>query len=177
VLLAKRANVHSLRSGQWGEFARTPLHDVAATRHTDIAGLLLDYGANINAKENRHRTPLHRAVSSRNCIMVEFLISKRAEVNAVADWDPSPHVSYVLCPDRWMTPLHIAARQGYTEIVRALIAAGAARDIRVVRTDDGYRGFLGLTAFDLARRFQEQVANDCDELVKLLESKEIPNHE
>jgi ankyrin repeat protein len=175
LLLAKRANVHAERAGQWGEFAGTALHDVAATRHTDIAGLLVDYGADINAKKNRHRTPLHRAVSARNSIMVEFLLWKGADINAVADWDPSPSVCYVLCRDGWKTPLHIAAREGYTEIVRVLVAAGAATDIRVERTEDLYREFQGLTALDLVRRFRQQVAKDCDELVNVLESRELPD--
>jgi ankyrin len=167
LLLAKGADVHVQRAGQWGEFAGTPLHDVAATRHTDIARLLLDHGADINGKEQRRRTPLHRAVSARSGTMVEFLLSKGADVNAVADWDPPcPGACYVLCSDRWMTPLHIAAREGYAEIARELVAAGAALDIKVVRAD--YQEFQGLTALDLARRFRKQMTEECEGLLAIL---------
>jgi len=175
LLLANRANVHAERHGQWGEFAGQPIHDVAATSHIDLAGLLLDYGADINSKERCHRTPLHRAVSAGNVLMVDFLTSKGADVNAVADWDPDPRTSYVMCRDRNMTPLHVAAIGGYTDIARQLVAAGAAKDVRVGTTDDYYEELQGLTALDLARRFRQQMAKRCDELLDLLGSEESPD--
>jgi ankyrin repeat protein len=178
LLLARRANVRAMRSGQWGEFAGTPLHDVAATHFTEIAGILLDSGADVNSKDEAyHRTPLHRAVSARNGVMVEFLISHGANVDAVADWDrPHPSVCYVMCPDRWMTPLHVAAREGYAEIARQLVAAGAARDMKVLRPD--YREFQGLTPLDLALRLGEKIeaqARSCHELQELLRRTNEPS--
>jgi ankyrin repeat protein len=70
----------------------------------------------------------------------------------------------MICPDVGMTPLHVAAREGYTTIARQLVAAGAAVDIKVARTDKEYRRYQGLTALQLAK---EKLTDD-EELIRLL---------
>ena len=82
--------------------------------------MLLDHGAEINGSktslfeaEKHPRTlqpPLIRAIEKRDFLMVEFLVSNGADVNATSG------------PE---TPLHLARREGYGEIVEYLIIHGA----------------------------------------------------
>jgi ankyrin repeat protein len=195
LLLEKGADVHlkANRFGKWhyhlgGELSGTPLHDAATRSNTEIVQLLLDYGADINSKEDLfHLTPLHAAVRAHEAVragkpfMVEFLVSKGVDVNAVADREPPPddcRGSYMICPDVGMTPLHMAAREGYTEIARQLVAAGAAIDTKVGRTYTLYRKYQGLTALEIAIRSRlipgmgsaKARLIEYDDLVRLLET-------
>lgn len=168
-----------------GELSGTPLHDAAARYNTAIAQLLLDFGADINSKEDLfHLTPLHVAVRAHEDrrttqpFMVKFLVSKEVDVNAVADREFPPDdcgECYMICPDVGMTPLHIAAREGFSEIARQLVAAGAAIDTKVGRTSLNYREYQGLTALELVkeRMLCKARLTEYDDLVKLLEAPRI----
>jgi len=48
-----------------------------------IAEILIDKGANVNARDNDWKTPLHYAASSGNAKVVELLIANSADVNAI----------------------------------------------------------------------------------------------
>ncbi|NOT68393.1 MAG: hypothetical protein HOP04_08730 [Methylophilaceae bacterium] len=61
----------------------TPLHSAIAERHTEIAELLINRGANVNALNRSNRTPLHflaRDVKDKK--LAELMISQGADVNA-----------------------------------------------------------------------------------------------
>jgi ankyrin repeat protein len=164
LLLNRGADVHAGRG-----FSGTPLHEVAYKGDTDLAEILLGYGADINSKqEDHHRTPLHRAVAAGKEHMVEFLLSRGADVNAVADFNLLA-TSARSFPDCGMTPLHVAAREGYLEIACRLLAAGAAKDIQVTKTDLVNRRFQGLTAFDLALLHTRKLEERLMDSVKLSE--------
>jgi len=60
----------------------TPLHSAATSGHEIILKALLEYGANVNAKDNSRRTPLHCAVEEGNLQVVKFLVNNGADVNA-----------------------------------------------------------------------------------------------
>ncbi|KAH7247769.1 hypothetical protein MRS44_010760 [Fusarium solani] len=61
----------------------TPLHLAAERDHLAIAMLLLDHGADCNARANGGRTPLHLAARFGSAAMVEFLVDDgRADPNA-----------------------------------------------------------------------------------------------
>jgi len=86
----------------------TPLH-FAATE--EIAELLINEGADVNAKNKWSGTPLQWTARGGHKEIVELLIAKGANVSAKNDEDG--------------TPLHLPADRGHTEVVELLITAGA----------------------------------------------------
>jgi ankyrin repeat protein len=100
---------------------------------TQIATLLLDQGADVNARDNFSNTPLHMAVHHPD--MVELLLARGAEVNARNAFGD--------------TPLHLAVSD--LRVVELLLAAGA--DPRICNLfdktplDDSLRG--GTSAYNL----------------------------
>ena len=87
---------------------------VAAQKgHTDICGLLLAYGSDVNEmKPNTKNTALHLAAMYGHVAVVEALLSWGAAV------DPQNH--------RGSTPLHLACQEGHLPCVLALLKAGAS---------------------------------------------------
>jgi uncharacterized protein len=81
--------------------------------HEDIAELLLDHGADVNAasKNAQQVTPLHAAVARHNAAMVRELLKRGADANARQAGG--------------FTPLHGAAYHGDREISALLIEHGA----------------------------------------------------
>lgn len=98
----------------------TPLHVAAAAadRSDAIAAILLDYGADIDAKglDSNASTPLLTSLSWGNRNTAALLLARGAAVN--------------LCDADGMTPLHFSAARGYTEIIRQLIDCGAKCNAR-----------------------------------------------
>ncbi|MGH9159312.1 MAG: ankyrin repeat domain-containing protein [Vicinamibacteraceae bacterium] len=99
----------------------TPLHDLcgrdgrgrARGTRIEVAGILLEAGAHISAKDEEYRsTPLGWAARNDLPDMVEFLLSRGAPTNLPDD-------------EPWATPLAWAKRRGYRRIVDLLRAAGA----------------------------------------------------
>ena len=74
--LDKGANVNAK---MW---RRTPLHSATAGGHTEIAELLIDIGADVNANEDYGLTPLHLAAKYGHREVAELLIAKGADMNA-----------------------------------------------------------------------------------------------
>jgi ankyrin repeat protein len=87
------------------------MHKAAGRGHKEIVELLIDEGADVNAKDKRGTTPLHEAAGrGHNKDVAELLIAKGADVNAKDD-------------NGW-TPLHHAVPDGHKEIAELLIAKG-----------------------------------------------------
>ena len=93
-------------------FGYTALHEAAINNHTALVDLLIDYGANINARTSSGVTPLHEAVLHNSTDVVQLLLAYGANPNAV---HANGHTS-----------LHWAAMKGYGEIAVLLLAHGAA---------------------------------------------------
>ena len=91
------------------EYGNTALHLVAQAGEREIAQLLIDKAADVNAKTIYGHTPLHRAASKE---VAELLISKGADVN-VTDSFAS------------MAPLHWAVSYGNREVAEALLEGKA----------------------------------------------------
>ncbi len=65
----------------------TPLHLAAFFGHIEVAELLLDHGADVNARSQSERfaranTPLHAAAANRQLAVAELLVARGADVNA-----------------------------------------------------------------------------------------------
>ena len=93
----------------------TPLHRAAANGNLPLVGLLLDYGADVNAAASFHETPLHLAVLSNHLPIVSRLLTAGALVNLRAH--------------NGMTPLHWAVMRGHEDIAVRLVDAGADSSI------------------------------------------------
>jgi nucleotide-binding universal stress UspA family protein len=117
----------------------TYLHYAATAGRTEAVKLLLEAGANVNAKNDFGQTALHRPLDIRNSDYkyrlskdtVELLLNKEADVN-LKDKDGR-------------TPLHLAAESAGADIVKLLLDKSA----RVNEKDDE----SGFTALHHAARF------------------------
>jgi ankyrin repeat protein len=99
---------------------KTPLHIATSTGHKKAVSLLLEKGANVNAKDRKEgRTPLHVACcrNARGAI-VSLLLEKGANIHA-KEYDGR-------------TPLHRACEYGHENIILLLLDKGAdvnAKDV------------------------------------------------
>ena len=82
--LDKGANVNAK---MW---RRTPLHSATAGGHTEIAELLIDNGADVNAMRGGGGTPLSYAASWGHEEIVELLIANGADVNVKDAFSETP---------------------------------------------------------------------------------------
>jgi ankyrin repeat protein len=93
----------------------TALHQASLTGSTQIAKMLLNYKADVNAATRNGWTPLFPALRyspvAKRKELVELLIANRADVNVV--------------DENGETPLHQAVDSGQIEFVKLLIANGA----------------------------------------------------
>ena len=135
-----------LWTGQHGE---TLLHRASATGDRDRAVLLIDHGADVNAKDAYGSTPLHYALSkdAGTPELAKLLIEAGADVDARGEGGERPlhravgsfEVLRLLLDegaypdygeDLGRTPLHHAVAIDHAESVTALVGAGADPDRR-----------------------------------------------
>lgn len=107
-LIEAGANINAVTTVQ----KETPLHIAVRYGHKEVAELLLNEGANVNAVERRKWTLLHTAVRSGKVEVAELLLDRGANVNAVDNID--------------MTPLHFAVKYVQEELVELLLEKGAS---------------------------------------------------
>ena len=112
-LIAKGVNLDAKDAEHW-----TPLHWAAKYLHHEIMELLLQHGANPQARSRQGNTPLHVATSMRRATtkMLELLFQKGASVNAknLQGW----------------TPLHWAAWHGRSDMAEWLLRHGANPNVK-----------------------------------------------
>ena len=161
----------------------TPLHFAASEGHADMVKLLLDFNADIEAKNCHGNTPLLRASFKGQIGVVELLLSAKANPNNqnngeytalhFASWNG--HLAVIkklipLTPDvnvrpKLMTkepvysPLQLASRYGLVAVVKFLIQANA---------DPNLPGPLGWLALHLASRHGHM--NVVDSLLTFIKS-------
>jgi len=94
----------------------TPLHAAIFDNKPGMVEVLLDHGANFNAKDTSGSTPLHEAVEKGDANLVGLLLHHGAAVNVT---------------DRaGRTPLLIAAFRDNTSVARLLLDHGATVNVR-----------------------------------------------
>ena len=106
-------------------FGWTPLHWAAGRGERELLILLLDHGAEVNAKDNNLWTPLHEAISNKDTETAALLLDRGADVNA-AD-------------KNGRTALHDTAADGELKISAFLLERGA----NVNQKDKNHRSPLG----------------------------------
>ena len=112
--------VSDTRPGNWPVFAFgdkdydkdfSRLHLAALGRNEQAMRLLLEQGADINARKGNQFTPLHGAAYNGHDEVARLLLEKGADINAREE-------------DQW-TPLHLAAQNGHDQVARLLLGQGA----------------------------------------------------
>ncbi|XP_030248397.1 B-cell lymphoma 3 protein homolog [Sparus aurata] len=100
----------------------SPLHLAVLRGHKDLARMLLDAGADINAMDIKSgQSPLMHAVESNNADMIHFLIESGCNVNSQ---------SY-----SGNTALHGACGRGQVDTVRLLLKSGADSSLKNYHND------------------------------------------
>ena len=95
----------------------SPLHAVSRGGHVDVAQVLLDYGADINAQDLHDQTPLSWASSEGHLKVAQLLLEHGANVNMQNNYNH-------------YTSLHSASMSGKLEVARLLLDHGAGVHIR-----------------------------------------------
>ena len=110
----------------------------------DFAQLLVDYGADVSAKNNSGLPPLHWASRCGDMDLARFLVERGADVSAKDNSGSTPlhwasgcgdidlarflveHGANVSARDEWgSTPLHRAQQCGHMDLAQVLIQHGA----------------------------------------------------
>ena len=118
--------------------SETPLHAASRSGNKEIIGKLLQYGADIDATDSDGRTPLIRLLDNRRTDAALFLIEQGADTE-IADNTGHKAIDYATAQGlrtvverlsvesttdtHGNTPLHQAAFNGQSEIVRSLLSA------------------------------------------------------
>lgn len=105
--LLSRGNVNDVN----GDEQTSLLHIAILNEHTDIAKMLIEFGANINIQDSGGLTPLHIAAFNGDRDLVSLLLDHKVNINC--------------CCDEMWTPLHYAAAVDNAEIIHVLVKAGA----------------------------------------------------
>jgi ankyrin repeat protein len=88
----------------------TALISASAHRHLEIARVLIDYGADVNARQIHNFTALHNAAQNGQIELAELLLAHGAEINAASE--------------DGRTPLAFARQQNQTAMIAFLEAHG-----------------------------------------------------
>jgi Ankyrin repeats (many copies) len=89
----------------------TPLHKACYEEDLECMRLLLEHGADVDARDGRNYAPLHLAAKYGRVEALRLLLQYNSDVNVKG---PSNE-----------TPLYIASRSGLTEVVQVLLEHGA----------------------------------------------------
>ena len=111
-----------------GAYGMTPLHWASRAGSLACVKLLLERGAEVDARNDAHRTPLQLGAERGKAGAIQLL------AEADADLDTQDR--------KGRTPLHRATYEGHAEGAEALLAAGADRTMLNKN---------GKTAFEIAR--------------------------
>ena len=97
---------------------RTALHDAASNGHLEAVTALLDYGENIEAKNDEGQTAFHSAAANGHDQVIKLLAKEQANIHAT-----------VTKSER--TALHCASEAGHESTVEALLGLGLGVNARM----------------------------------------------
>jgi ankyrin repeat protein len=143
---------HPERVNDRSELGDTPLHCAAYQKQDKAVKLLLDAGADLDARGDHGRTPLHCAAVAGAVETARLLIQRGADLEAVDERDQTPLLAAVN---------HVEVGRPETQkLVKLLLKSGAHYDLEsaVVQQD--------------AKRVQEILSTDPDTLRKLPKEKQ-----
>ncbi len=126
----------------------TPLHYAVRHDHVDVAKLLLDAGAKVNAREANDITPLLMAISNDNVAAALFLLAHGGDVNAPDWYGRSPLWEAVNVRNLYVhnaTFKNGIDRAPLLELIKALLAAGADVNARTRETPPFRHHLLEIT--------------------------------
>jgi len=127
MLEMKSIDVEARTGGE--DYGWTCLMTAASDGHLDICRLLIDKGAQVNAKGIIGRNPLHCAIVKGHIEVVRLLCDRGADIEA--------------CNENGRRPLHYAVCYGHISIVKELI--------EVRNAEINARNYNGKTALSIAR--------------------------
>ena len=127
LLIAKGGSVRAVDGMQ-----TTALLAVTQGNCTDTVRILLDTGLDVNASDFAGFTALMNASSNGNLAVVKMLMAKGAKVNSVSG-PPGAQVKNGTIALGNFTALHFAATLGPADLVKALLDAGAAVNVKDAR--------------------------------------------
>lgn len=133
--------VHAYIMERDTQLASTALHSAMSVGDYPCVSVLVQNGADVNARNRANVTPLHiacRPDSPSNPMLVALLLAHNADPNVLSTI-PTPKRE----PNG--TPLHWAARYGLTETVKLLLSVGADQTIKNAE---------GKTAAQVAQTYQ-----------------------
>jgi len=144
----------ALLSSRDGELGATPLHWAAAKGDLEIARLLIEKKALVDAPNNEGLTPLHIAVANDKKEMVRLLLANGANVNRQS------LMGRLYPPHGEFTPLHLAAKYGNKDMALLLMTNGANPNLfdQDRETPDTIAAFAGND--DLATVIREYAFKD-----------------
>ena len=143
-------NINDIDEKQW-----SPLHHACRHKTSDIAELLIDYGADMNACNDKGSTPLHIASGYNSTSIVKLLhapsknhrnlcgntaLHLACRNNSVESVEILLENGYdINCcnNDNW-TPLHTCAQYGNIKVATVLIVHGCLRDIKNIYNKVAY---------------------------------------
>ncbi len=163
-------NAHYAYCKNWEEC--TLLHEAAHSAQFEIVRTLLQAGAEVNARY-KERTPLHLTIDSEIPPAAQTdavqLLEFRKRRKATAQLLIEHGADLVACSDTGETPLHLAARLGYSELVALLLTKGVDVDLAVAADKPN----AGRTSLLLATRYNK----DKRTLTLLLDKGANPNRQ
>lgn len=118
LMIDRGANVNYMINKEW-PVDNTPLHVSIKEKRYELTSLLLEHGADVNAKNNYGQTVLYKAIDH---FLFEYPeIGMKKIIQAILDKNPNINETN----DRGESPLYIACQKGNLEIIRLLVAKGA----------------------------------------------------
>lgn len=109
----------------------TPLHWAAGENRVEVAQLLLERGANVDALNAPGLTPLILATANTCAPMVQLLLSHNADPKVVLRERPYQQIALA---DN-ITPLHIAAEAGHMDTLKAFLALPVIAELANLTTE------------------------------------------
>jgi ankyrin repeat protein len=104
-MIERGADIHARAKNPAGVM---PVHSAASVRDIETMRLLLDRGADVNARQQLGFTPLHAAAGNGDTAMADLLLSRGADPRARSD--------------DGKTPADVAEQHGHTEMATRLRA-------------------------------------------------------